>query len=766
MKLSIKLTVVIASSLALVCPTVFFAIPPSTLAAAPASVPNATWSVGADGWTVFNGSRGAGTCGNAASNYTGTCVVYVANSGNDATCAAQLLPVTTNPAHPCATPAKAQSLLRNGSPDWMLLRKGDTWFGGMSGPINSSWVKNGRSAAEPMLISSYGTGARPLFKTHGVDVGCYQTTHTNGQYMAIVGIECYTDNADPASPTYLGVTALADMDSSSPTLSNMASTKGIEPGYVAFGSGINGLTVQSVTSKSVALNANPQFTATQQRIQFNKVFSQGGFSIVGVTNFLIIEDCKLNFASLGIVNNAAAPVAGLDLRIRRNLILDVYGSLGHGSNGVFLSDNQLPGGSILVEENLVDHAGYNTSIWGAGGNVFSQNFYLHDNNPPISFIRNITANASATGAQVRNGGTIYNNLSLGNPIAFVSNPGIQFNATIYSYNVITKGSDIIIGIRNATAATASGTKVLNLDGILTTGNYAFVGKGVADLDNPGAVTGNVVSVTASTATMSVNVAAGKRGDGVGVGDRLAVYAARAQGIVVGPTGTFSLDVNAGSKVYPVGSTAFYFPKGYELPSWVVPGMNVGAYQIRNAFPGGQTTVAAISVDRTQMMTAAASTATIVGGSAATGAEQNAFVIWTSGDQSHFPQLTIGPNNIYATSASLYAPSAAYLPQAFTRGIQASGNYYYNWNGVPANNVEDYGIPGSNINGPDKLNVAGSISYPNATIEAYDKSIGGPGTAAHFLAEARLQSKERWDLRYTANAANNYIRNALGCNCAQ
>ena len=125
---------------------------------------------------------------------------------------------------------------------------------------------SGRSAAEPMLISSYGTGARPLFTTNGVDASCYITTANRGQFMAIVGIQCYVDYADPASPTYLGVTAVGDISATSPTITDMASTKGIAVGYIAFGSGINGLTVQSVTANSVTLSGNPSFTSAGRPI--------------------------------------------------------------------------------------------------------------------------------------------------------------------------------------------------------------------------------------------------------------------------------------------------------------------------------------------------------------------------------------------------------------------------------------------------------------------------------------------------------------------
>jgi hypothetical protein len=717
-----------------------------------------TWYVGTDGWTVFKGSRGVGTCSNASSNYSGTCVVYVANSGDDRTCAAQPLPVTPNPAHPCATPAKAQTLLRDHSPDWMLLKKGDWWAGGVNG-TNGAWSKNGKSAAEPMLISSYGSGRRPIFTTHGVDTACYSTTGPRGQYMAIVGIECYVDYADPDAPSYLGVTATGDISSSSPIIANMTSTQGIAPGYVAFGSGINELVVQSVGEHSVILNGNPAFTSTKRSIQFNKRFTSGAMFLHGVINFLILEDCKLRFGGIAIINNPPAPVGGLMLRIRRNLILDPYGTIGHGGNGVFLGDNQSPKGSILFEENVVDHAGYNTKIWGAGGNVFSQNFYLHDDNPPISFIRNISMNASATGAQVRNGGNVYDNLLIRNPIGFVSNPGVQFNATTYSFNVLTEASDIIVGIRSATGATAPGSSTVELDGVLTSGNYDFVGKGLADLDNPGAISSSISAVTATTATTAVNVNAGKRGDGVKPGDRLAIYMSRGQGIVVGPTGTFSPVANIGGTLYPPGSKQFYFMPAHPLPNWVVPGMNIAVYQ-RMAFPGGQTKVESISDDRLTLTTVDASTIAIKGD------VQNVFVIWTSGDYSHFPPVRIGPNNIFTTSAVLGGTSYAYSQQSFSQNIRGDGNYYYNWNTVAARNFEELGIPGTNINGPNPLNVAGSNAYPNATIAAYDASIGGPGTVDHFIAQVRLQSKDHWDERYTARAANNYIRNALGCNCPQ
>src|SRR6266478_762988 len=96
-----------------------------------------------NGWTVFTPSSGTRT-------------IYISNSsGNDSNSG-------LSQSTPVKTIAKGVSLLRDGYPDWLLLKKGDAWTNEVLGnPIAVS----GRSAAEPMLISSYGSGARPLLKT-------------------------------------------------------------------------------------------------------------------------------------------------------------------------------------------------------------------------------------------------------------------------------------------------------------------------------------------------------------------------------------------------------------------------------------------------------------------------------------------------------------------------------------------------------------------------------------------------------------------------
>jgi Right handed beta helix region len=83
-------------------------------------------------------------------------VVYVSSSiGNDAN---NGLTEQT----PKRTFGAAKALLRTGFPDWMRLKKGDVWTEGIG-----NWDKRGRSITEPQVITSYGTGARPLLSTGG-----------------------------------------------------------------------------------------------------------------------------------------------------------------------------------------------------------------------------------------------------------------------------------------------------------------------------------------------------------------------------------------------------------------------------------------------------------------------------------------------------------------------------------------------------------------------------------------------------------------------
>ena len=109
----------------------------------------------ANGWTTFTPS-------------SDTRIIYVSSStGSDSNNG-----LSQNAA--VATIDKGLSLIRDGSADWLLLKAGDTWVNQEIGYLDFS----GRSATEPILISSYGTGARPLIETgpngSGAAIGGFQ----------------------------------------------------------------------------------------------------------------------------------------------------------------------------------------------------------------------------------------------------------------------------------------------------------------------------------------------------------------------------------------------------------------------------------------------------------------------------------------------------------------------------------------------------------------------------------------------------------------
>ena len=137
----------------------------------------------ANGWTTFASSADTRT-------------IYVSSStGNDLNNG-----LSQNSA--VATIAEGLSLIRDGSADHLLLKAGDTW-------VNQSfgWLPfSGRSGSEPILISSYGTGARPLIETSAnSDLAIGAINHgTVGSNVAIVGLDFYDYTRDPNNPNYAG----------------------------------------------------------------------------------------------------------------------------------------------------------------------------------------------------------------------------------------------------------------------------------------------------------------------------------------------------------------------------------------------------------------------------------------------------------------------------------------------------------------------------------------------------------------------------------
>ena len=337
---------------------------------------HATVSVGSDGWTVITPSSDTKT-------------IYISSSsGNDSnTCLVQ--------ASPCKTIAKGVSLLRSGFPDWLLLKKGDTWTNEAFGTIS----KNGRSATEPMLIGAYGSGARPKIEASAVAAKAVNMISTNslssnstGHYIAVVGLEFYCFDRNPADARF-----------------NLVSVA-IEPTAINWANG-----------------------SSWSLFEDNKISSFSG---------------AMNLQPYDGVNQLVATIKHLDLRVRRNLILDNYGLF---SNGVFLDGFE----AAELTENLFDQNGYNESIAGQTlfdhRNDFATNHGLYINgnfgnvgyiNGPVKMTGNMYMR-DIRGAHYRSGGVADNNLFVHNTAIFDfgrPRPGVSYSIT---NNVFLELIDIV-----------------------------------------------------------------------------------------------------------------------------------------------------------------------------------------------------------------------------------------------------------------------------------------------------------------------------------
>lgn len=291
-------------------------------------------NLSSDGFTQFTKSRD-------------TRVIYVAANGNDSNDG-------LSTAKPMRTASAAYKKLRDGYPDWLLFKSGDTFRGNL-GTIS----KSGRSSSEPMLISTYGSGDRPIFLSPG-DTWAQKFFQTKGDHVAFVGLHIIAEERDPTR------------------------------------SGFN--------SRNLG----------------DKEWNASAITFLGDAKDVLIEDCIMEYFKFAIVMQSS-PNDGYirDIKIRRNAILNSYGHwdkkiAGH-SSGLYAAYTD----GLLIEENVWHHNGWNAKVSGAKKTKFNHNMYVQDNCTGNSVVRgNIITNGSAHGLQLRSGGDVIDNLFVGNPLAF------------------------------------------------------------------------------------------------------------------------------------------------------------------------------------------------------------------------------------------------------------------------------------------------------------------------------------------------------------
>lgn len=138
--------------------------------------------LGGTGWTEFQYS-------------VDSRLIHVANAGLD------VAPGDGTEAHPYRTIAHARTFMRDGYPDWILLKRGDTFVE----TLGANWNLSGRNAFERMGFDAYGTGARPI-----VDSGLassFWSWNAHCSHVAIFSLKLVasTYDATNGSPTGIGV---------------------------------------------------------------------------------------------------------------------------------------------------------------------------------------------------------------------------------------------------------------------------------------------------------------------------------------------------------------------------------------------------------------------------------------------------------------------------------------------------------------------------------------------------------------------------------
>ena len=321
----------------------------------------ASKTVSPDGWTVVQPSAD-------------TRIVYVSNSGGSDSNSG------LSEESPVKTIARGISLVRPGMPDWMLLKRGDTWTNENLGYWNR---QGGRSDDEPMLISYYGdpNSPRPLLRTGGESGAKVDGVNSPGSpdhrrvdYLAIIGLHLWADTYDGTA----------------------TDSWGIRPAGIRWMAG---------------------------------------------SNSILIEDCLIEGYGTNITIEQGYGISINDVVVRRNVLVDAFAvsaeAIDARAQGLYTSGVN----GLTIEQNVFDRNGYKDGLPNAEPTIYSHNMYLQYGNWNVVVRGNISARASSHGLQARPGGIVEGNLFVNDSIAFFMADGDGDGSdNLAADNVVLHGS--------------------------------------------------------------------------------------------------------------------------------------------------------------------------------------------------------------------------------------------------------------------------------------------------------------------------------------
>lgn len=203
-------------------------------------------------------------------------------------------------------------------------------------------------------------------------------------------------------------------------------------------------------AKPIITNEIFAFAQSAENVVISDLSLTDGVSILEANN-IIFDSVDVTNDGFGMVIQNTG-----NFTLRDSSIYDSY-QLSPPGGGAYWAGNEFASGlyvsdvdGLLVEDSLFDHNGwaddYRYDLSAAGGknpNMFSHNVYIDANNAEVTFRDNITMQGSATGAQVRSGGFIEDNLFIDNNVAANFHGGDSFGAgnvghfSLFTDNVIT-----------------------------------------------------------------------------------------------------------------------------------------------------------------------------------------------------------------------------------------------------------------------------------------------------------------------------------------
>lgn len=441
------------------------------------------FTVDASGYTVINPvDTTSGTCGGPTATADGTCIYYVANDGTDdaTNCKGYPPPVTSTPTTKCATLSFAMQRIRPGKPDWVLFKRGQTFtvsslvvYGNNLGASDSS---------HPFVMSAYPRDPVSFDDRPIIDCLRRQCLQTQAGYGSFAFISLrFTDSAmnpnsanywtvrnDPndvgikllSTPRYftlfedneftygLFATDIASGEVSSGPIyyrRNVFWNDG-PPGLAALSGGVSAsalvveenLIYKDWTSRNNAASSVTITAATPAVITYAANSAtppeSGGLPPFGVfgappliglqgtlpTGLTAISTNCNNSNQCYYLCNISGATANLSRSSSCTPLINTSGAPCNSGCSSRWSDNNA---------NIYSHNIYLGTGWEGAAKITSNNVVIRNN---------ITAYASATGTQVRSGGTYYNNLYLKNPIQA---NGFSWPSEM-SYNVVLQAGNM------------------------------------------------------------------------------------------------------------------------------------------------------------------------------------------------------------------------------------------------------------------------------------------------------------------------------------